>query len=407
MRATSLLKKMLGLKKMRICGVKVVDDDLEVDVAPTLKVARCSGCGCRARRIYDARERCWRHVDLGPMKVRLRYRLRRVICARCGVVTEMVPWAAHDSWFTLAFEDQVAYLAQQCSKTTVADLMRVAWGTVGAVAERVVRRHLPDDLLDGLRRIGVDELSYRKHHEYVTIVVDHDSGRVIWARRGKSAATLAEFFRELGPERCARLERVSIDMSLAYENAVREFAPAAEIVFDRFHVQRLVHDALDEVRRSEVRVAVEARARRRLKNTRFALQRRPWNTTDADRTKLSELQRTNRRLYRAYLLKEGLAVVLDGDAGPVETKLREWIRWARRSQLATFARAAATIRDRMYGVLAYCRTRLTNAAVEGLNGKIRTITRRSFGFHSASALISMLFLCCCGIRLRPLHAAHP
>jgi transposase len=398
---------MLGFKRTKIVAFEVVEGDLELDVAPTLRIARCSGCGCRARRVYDARDRRWRHVDLGPMKVHLRYRLRRVNCGRCGIVTEMVPWAAHDSWFTMAFEDQVAYLAQHSNKTVVADLMRVAWPTVGNVAERVVRRHLPDDLFDDLRRIGVDELSYRRHHEYITIVIDHDNGRVIWARPGKNAATLAAFFRELGPERCAKLERVSIDMSVAYENAVRAFAPTAEIVFDRFHVQRLVHDALDEVRRAEVRAAVEVRERRKLKNTRFALHRRPWNRTDADRAKLSELQHANRRIYRAYMLKEGLAAVLDGDAGPAETKLREWIRWARRSQLAPFARAAATIRARIYGVLAYCETHLTNAAVEGTNGKIRTITRRSFGFHSSSSLISLLFLCCTGIRLRPLHAAHP
>ena len=403
-RATTLLRQLLGLKKTRILGAHVHGDTLFVNVAPSTRIPRCGGCGCRVRRLYDRRRRSWRHLDMGCLMVRLRYALRRVDCRRCGVTTELVPWAEPGSWFTREFELLVGYLAQNANKTVVATLMRIAWATVGSIAARLVERLGPADPLDDLREIGVDELSYRKHHQYLTVVIDHRRGCIVWARPGKNAATLQAFFEELGPERCAKLERVSIDMSAAYEKAVREAAPTAQIVFDRFHVQRLVHDALDEVRRAEVRGLDDGPQRRALKNTRWLLHKRLWNLTDAEEGKLLLVQKHNRRLYRAQLLKETLAAILDQTLGPADEKLREWISWARRSRLKPFARAAATIRDHMAGVLAYCESGLSNARVEALNGKARTITRRSFGFHGPNALIGMLFLCCGGIRLAPPHA---
>lgn len=407
MRATSLLKSILRLKKTRILDVVPQDDRLVVEVAPATRVPRCSRCGCRARRLYDRRRRAWRHLDVGSLMVVLRYDLRRVDCRTCGVRAEMVPWADHDTRFTREFEQLVGYLAQNASKTVVSSLLRIAWETVGSVVGRLVERLRPSDVLDDLEEIGIDELSYRKHHEYVTIVVDHRHNRIVWAHPGRSAATVGEFFKELGSERAMRLKRVSIDMSAAYEKAVREGAPSAEVVFDRFHVQRLVHDALDELRRAEVRAVVEPSSARALKRTRWALQKRPWNLSDVERRKLTDVQRTNRRLYRGHLLKETFSAILDGDIRPAETHLVRWIGWARRSRLKPFAKAAATVRSHLGGILAYCRTRLSNGPTEALNGKARTITRRSYGLHGPNSLIALLFLCCGGIRLTPPHAVHP
>src|SRR5919201_518648 len=142
-----------------------------------------------------------------------------------GVRFELVPWAEPGSRFTRDFEDQVAYLAQVMDQTTVCKTMRVAWTTVGEIVERVVARLGPADRLDGLEYIGIDELSYRKHHEYITTVVDHVGRKVVWAAPGKSAATVDEFFKALGPERAARLKTVTIDMSGAYIEAVTRGAP--------------------------------------------------------------------------------------------------------------------------------------------------------------------------------------
>ena len=402
MRATTVLAMILALKKTRIRGTEVGEEGLTLDVAPITRVPRCSGCLRRQRRVYDRRERTWRHLDLAGMRLDLRYPIRRVDCGRCGVTTELVPWAEADSRFTTEFEAATAYLAQRADQTTVSRLMRVSWEAVGRIAQRVVRRLGVLDRLDGLTHIGIDELSYRKHHRYVTVVIDHRRSRVVWCGEGKSAETLMKFFAELGPERAAKLQEVTIDMSEAYRQAVAAHAPNATLTFDRFHVQRLVHDALDEVRRAEVREVSDPEDRRALKKTRWALHKNPWNLTRREEAKIADVQRTNRRLYRGYLLKETLSEALYTPQEHVaERKLHDWIAWAVRSRLAPFARAARTIRDHLDGVMAYVRSGLSNGRAEGLNGKIRTITRRAYGFHSVRSLIGLIFLCCSGLTLNP------
>ena len=405
MRASTLLNTLLGIKFTRVVNAEFTEDGLICDVEPTTEIARCGGCYLPVRKVHERRgARLWRHLDLAGMRLELRYRPRRVSCARCGVTTELVPWAEPMSWFTHAFEQTVGYLAQMSAKTVVSEMMRVSWATVGAIVGRLVGRLLPGDKLDGLTHIGVDELSYRKHHKYVTIVVDHVSGRVVWAREGKNADTLRAFFEELGPERSARIEAVTIDMSQAYITAVSECAKNAQVIFDRFHVQRLVQNALDEVRRAEVRTVEESGERAALKHTRFALLKNPWNLTALEHTKLTELPKTNATLYRAYLMKESFAAILDRkQPNVVRSKLVEWTSWAAHSGIKPFAKTARTITKHLEGLVAYVSTGLSNAASEGTNGKVRTITRRSYGLHGAQALIAMIQLCCSGLKLRPAH----
>jgi transposase len=403
-RITSLLRTLLGLEGLRVRDVQFDETGLVADVAPTWQRPRCSECGRKCAGYDRVRGRRWRHLDLAGMTLHLRYDTRRVHCPDCGVRVEQVPWAETSSWFTRPFEDHVGYVAQRCDKTTVSAMMGVAWATVGAIIQRVVARHRDRDLLDGLTHIGVDELSYRRHHEYITVVVDHTRGHVVWAKPGKNADTLKAFFAELGAERCAKLEAVTIDMSGSYIKAVTECSPHAQIVFDRFHVQRLVQDAVDEVRRDEVRAATSVDAKKQLKGTRWPLLKSFWNLSLFEVSRLSSLQRDNKRLYRAYLLKEAMVRVLDCcDEALARRKLDDWVSWARRSRLQPFKRVAATVQEHADGILAYVRSGLSNGRTEGLNGKARTITRRSYGFHSAHGLIGLLMLCCSGIHLEPIH----
>jgi transposase len=406
-RITKLLRLLLGLEDTRVVDVGFDYAGLVIDVAPTWRNPRCSECGESGPGYDRIRDRRWRHLDVAGMQFHLRYDTRRVDCPTCGVKVERVPWAETGSWFTRPFEDHVGYLAQRCDKTTIGSMMRVAWDTVGAIVQRVVARHGNRDALDGLTQIGVDELSYRRHHEYITVVVDHRRGHVVWAQPGKNADTLKAFFDELGPERCAKLEAVTIDMSAAYIKAVTECSPQARLIFDRFHVQRLAQDAVDEVRRDEVRAATSAEDSKQLKGTRWSLLKSFWNLSLFDSSRLSQLQRDNKRLYRAYLLKDALVRVLDcRDEWLARVKLAQWIRWARRSRLEPFKRIAVTIRERTEGIIAYVTSGLSNGRTEGLNGKARTITRRAYGFHSAHGLIALLKLCCSGIHLDPVHI-HP
>lgn len=412
MRVTSLLTTLLGLKQTRVVGVEFCELGLIVDVRPTTRVPRCSACKRKVRAGYDhADGRMWRHLDLAGMRFWLRYDSRRVSCPHCGVRVEWVPWAEASAWFTREFEDHVAYLVQRTDKSTVKRLMRVGWDTIGTIISRVVARHGRDDRLEGLRCIGIDELSYRRHHEYVTVVVDHDRAEVVWVGEGKSSETLARFFAELGPEACAELEAVTIDMSGAYIKAVTKASPEAQIIFDRFHVQRLAHDAVDEVRRQQVREAEDDDAKKVLKSTRWPLLKNPWNLTFFERRKLSELQRYNQPIYRAYLLKEALIAVLDRrQVNVARRKLEEWLAWVSRSRLKPFIKLGRTIRRHMEGILAYVRSGLSNGRTEGLNGKARVLTRRAYGFHSAGSLASLLLLCCSDIHLGPVrndpHSTH-
>jgi transposase len=401
-RFTTVIRKLLGVTGLVVDSVRFELEGLVVAVRPRWRQPRCGECGKRATG-YDARPaRRWRHLGIGEQKIWLEYAPRRVDCGRCGAVrTEKVPWAPHQSRFTWELEELVAYLAQVTDRTKVTKLTGIAWSTVGAIVERVVARRLDPERLQGLRRIGVDEFGYRKRHRYLTTVVDHDRGRVVWAAPGRSAETLGSFFDALG-ERAAEIESVTIDMSGGYRKAIEERAPQAQIIYDRFHIQQLVSDALDEVRRAQVRTLGLTEEGKAIKGSRFSLLKNPWDLSRREKETLSELQRTNARLYRAYLLKETLAQALDyRQPGHARRALEDWLAWASRSKLAPFVKVARTIRKHFDGVVAYFQERLTNGIVEGFNNKLRMIARRAFGFHSPEPLISMLYLCCGGIQLNP------
>ena len=170
------------------------------------------------RAVYDRTTRRWRHLDLGAARLFLEAEIRRLVCRRCGRVrTETVPWARPAARFTRDFEDVVAYLAQRTDKTTITRLLRCSWEAVAAIVIRVVAAHIDDTRLDDLYRIGIDEISYRKGHRYLTVVADHDhDGAVVWAGEGKSGATLERFFDTLGPARAAQLQAASMDLHGAY-----------------------------------------------------------------------------------------------------------------------------------------------------------------------------------------------
>jgi transposase len=402
-RDTSVFQELIGVRELIVDKVKITDEEVLLAVRPRWRRPRCGECGRRARGYDRARKRTWRHLNLARRRLVLVYQPRRVECPRCqGVRVERVPWAEHDSGFTREFEELTAYLAQVTDKTQVTKLMGIAWETVGRIVMRIVDRKLDPARLDGLRSIGVDEFGYRRRHRYITVVVDHDRKRVVWAAKGRDSQVLMDFFDELGEEACARIEHITIDLSQAFIKAVQECAPNAQIVFDRFHVQRLASDALDEVRRTQQRELKGTPEGKLLFKTRYTLLKSPWNLTATERGRLSGVQKTNAPLYRAYLLKETLAKALDYlQPKRAERELDAWLAWASRSRLKPFVRAAKTIRKHLDGILAYVRSRMTNAFTEGINNRLRMIARRAYGFHSHSPLIGMLYLCCGGITLSP------
>jgi transposase len=395
---------LLGIQRAVVEDVQIgSEDEIVVAVRPVWREReRCGVCRRRSPG-YDLGEGCrrWRALDLGTTLAFVEASAPRVRCRRHGVVVCAVPWARHDSRFTRAFEDQTAWLAVNTSKSAVAELMRIAWRTVGSICERVAAEaQRQTDLLDGLTRIGIDEISHRKGQRYLTVVVDHDTGRLVWAAAGRDRKTVERFLDELGEERCKQIKLVSCDMASWIAGPVADRLPDAARCVDPFHVIALATDALDEVRRevwNQARRAGETVAARDLKGARYALWKNPENLTDRQAAKLSSIQKTNARLYRAYLLKEQLRQIYRLPAAAAITLLDEWIAWARRCRLPSFVKLARTITAQRAGIIAAIEHGLSNARVEAINTQIRMITRRAYGFHSPGALIALAMLSLAGL----------
>jgi transposase len=322
-------------------------------------------------------------------------------CSGCGDVYEQVPWARAGSPYTCEFEDTVAFLAQQMAKTPITKLMRIGWRSVGKILARVVADKLDRDRLDGLVMIGCDEVSYASEHRFLTCVANHETGGVVWAAPGRNAATLQEFFAELTDEQKASIEAVSIDMSAGYEKAIRAAVPEAAIAFDPFHVVALGGKATDQVRRDEYNRHGRSSTGegKWIKGARYSLLKDPANQTDRQLARLAEVQRTNKRMYRAFLLLSELRHVYRVPAEEAADRLDAWLAWVSRSKLKPFIKLARTIRQHKPGVRAAIELGINNGRLEALNSKIRLISHRAYGFRSPAALIAMVYLCCAGITI--------
>ena len=399
MRVCTAFNRLLGLPGASVIDVAFGDEGVIVTVRLRRRRRVCAGCGQTGRRlqIHDRRIKRWRHLDLGASRCIIECELRRLRCPDCRIVRlEPVPWARPGAPYTRDFEDVVAWLAQQMAKTPIAGLLRIAWDSVGRIVERVMADRLDEARLDGLIAIGVDEISYRRGQRYLTCVADHATGAIVWCAPGRNSATLQAFFDELG-ERKHSIRAVSIDMSGEYQRALRHAVPDAQICFDPFHVCRLASRATDQVRRDEWNAHERSStpAGRWVKGTRWSLLKAPERQTVGQLATLHQVSQANQRLYRAFLLREELRLLyhLD-DRRLAPAHLDAWLTWASRSRLAPFVRLARTLRAHRAGILAAIRLGLSNGRLEGLNSKIRLISHRSYGFHSAAALIALIYLCC-------------
>jgi transposase len=396
----------------------VFDEEREtivVSVRPTKGARdRCGRCGRRSPR-YDRGEgrRRWRGLDVGELRCHLEGDAPRVRCTSHGVTVAEVPWARHGAGHTQSFDDTVAWLAVQCSKSAVTELMRVAWRSVGAIVTRVQADiDAQVDRLAGLTRIGIDEISYKRHHRYITVVVDHDTGRLVWAAPGRDEATLRGFFDLLGEERAKAITHVSADQAPWIARVVAERCPGAVQCADPFHVVAWATNALDVVRRDawnaasgrhrtnaatgkEKKATGDARA---IKHARYALWKNPENLTVHQQDKLAWIAKTDPRLHRAYLLKEGLrhVFVVKGEAG--KEALDRWTSWARRCRITVFVELQRKITRHRKAIDATLDHGLSNGLIESTNTKIRLLTRIAFGFRSPQALIALALLALGGHR---------
>jgi transposase len=403
-RVTTAYNRMLELAGAWVRDVAFGEQGMIVTVALRRKAPVCSGCGASGLKIKDHRVKRWRHLDVGGMRCWIECRLRRLYCPGCGDLPEMVEWARGGARYTRDFDDFTAWLAQQMSQTQVTRLMRIGWETVGKIIARVVTEKLPPGRLDGLELIGVDEVSYGADHKFLTCVANHQSGGIVWATEGRNAASLQAFFDQLSDEQKASIRAVSIDMSAGYENAIRDVdngVPHAQVCFDPFHVVQLGGKACDQVRRDEYnrhgRSGTDTG--KWIKGTRYSLLKDTAKQTPKQLLKLAEVVTTNKPMYRAFLLYGELRYIYKLPKDEAPGRLDAWLAWASRSRLKPFVKLARTIRKHKAGVLAAIELGLSNGRLEALNSKVRLLSHRAYGFHSADALIAMIYLCCAGVQI--------
>jgi transposase len=389
---------LLAIERAVVEDVRVELEAIVVSVRPRSREKhRCGVCGRRCPR-EDSGEgrRRWRALDLGTTLAYLEAEAPRVYCKHHRVVVAAVPWARHDSRFTIAFEDQCCWLTVNTSKKAVAELMRVTWRTVGSICERVAEEAIAQrDLFASLSRIGIDDFSHRKGHRYLTVVVDHDTGRLVWAAPGRDRKTVEKFLELLGKERCGQLELVSCDMAESIASAISERCPNAVRCVDPFHVIQLATDALDEIRRevwNDARKAGHKQAAKDLKGARFTLWKNPDRLTERQKIKLAQIQQTNKPLYRAYLISQQLREIYRVPFAVAVRLLDAWLAWARRCRLGPFVKLANTITKQRPGIEAAIRHGLSNARIEQVNTQLRLITRRAYGFRTPEALIALAML---------------
>lgn len=360
---------------------------LEVELRPR-KNSRpiCSGCK-RTAPHYDTRsQRKFAFVPLWGIPVFLLYRMRRVECPRCGVVVEAIPWTEGKSSATLAYQWFLAKWAKRLSWDETAKIFRTSWYAVSCAVQMAVFWGLAHRKLDNVEAIGVDEVAWQKGHHYLTVVyqIDKNVRRLIWVGRERTEACLDEFFDDFGSN-ARNLKYVCSDMWKPYLQVISRRAGQAVHVLDRFHIAKLFSKAIDEIRAGEARQLKADGYEEVLKHSRWSLLKRPENLTEKQEAKLKDLLRYNLKSVRAYLLKEDLQPLWTYVSPAwAEKYLDRWCTRAMRSKLEPMKKVARTLRRHRPLILNWFKARgeIFAGATEGINNKLKVITKKSYGFRT-------------------------
>lgn len=372
--------------------VAVVDDD-------KLKCPTCfEPCGR-----HDTRERRWRHLDTMQMKTILVAKVPRVKCEEHGVHQVHVPWAEPGSRFTALFEALVIDWLKEASLSGVARLLRLSWEQVDGVMKRAVERGLARRKLEVVPRIGVDETSFAKRHEYVTVVNDLDAGRVLHVADGRGKDALGCFYEQFSEEQLQDVTVVAMDMHAPYIIATHEAVPNAEkkIAFDKFHVAKHLGDAVDRVRRAETK-ELRAEGDVRLVGTRYDWLTNPNEMSDGRWEAFELLRESTLKTARAWALKEGAMSLWDSKLGSwARDAWAAWYAWAIRSRLEPMKKAARTIKEHLAGILVAIRKKVSNAKAEGTNATIQWVKYKARGFRNRDRFRTAIYFHCGGLDLYP------
>ena len=392
MRDTTLMQQALGLTPPWTVVRSDFDTaagrlDVEIDFTPGSRFA-CPTCGAADCPAYDTQRKTWRHLNFFQHQAYLHARVPRVRCETCGIRQVNVPWARPDSGFTLLFEAMVMTMVSAMPVKAVARIV----GEHDTRLWRVVHHYVDEGRArtdaSEVTRVAIDETAARRGHDYITLFVDIDQARVLFATEGKDAATVAAFAEDLAAHGGdpAAIEEVCIDMSPAFIKGVADSLPAAAVTFDKFHAVKIINDAVDQVRRTE------QKQQDVLRGTRYIWLRNPDNLSERQRSTLEALPTRHLKTARAYQIRLAFQDLYEQPSDEAAGYLKTWYFWATHSRLEPIIEAAHTVKRHWDGILRWFDSKIANGLIEGINSLVQAAKAKARGYRSIRNLKAMIYL---------------
>jgi len=385
-------------------NLQLEDSKVVIQVEHSGGKASCSECS-RSCNIKDhAAERQWRHLDTMNFETVIKAKTPRTNCAECGVKTVAVPWAEKHSRFTLMFEAfAIAVLEASRSLEAGRQLLGLSWDGANTIIKRAVERGMAQRDISEVTRVGIDEKSFLRGHNYITLLNDLDEGRVLDVVPERTEKACRELIVKALPtdESRSRIEAVAIDMWPAFRNAVTGLLEEAEIVYDRFHVSKYLGEAVDQVRRQEHKELM-AQGDQTLVGARYSLLRSEATRTQKHEDILKLICGRNLKTSRAWAIKETFQEFWNArNEGFAETVFKRWYSWAIRCRLKPVVKVAKMLKRHLDGLMSYFRHRISNAVSEGLNSKIQSIKSSARGFRNFENYRNRILFSCGKLTLSP------
>ena len=392
MRDTTLMQQALGLAPPWTVVRSDFDTeggrlDVEIDFTPGSRFA-CPNCGAANCPAYDTGRKTWRHLNFFQHQAYLNARVPRVRCETCGIRQVNVPWARPDSGFTLLFEAMVMTMVSAMPVKAVARIVDEHDTRLWRVVHHYVDEGRARTDASEVTKVAIDETAARRGHDYITLFVDIDQARVLFATEGKDAVTVAAFAQDLaahGGDPNA-IEEVCIDMSPAFIKGVAESLPEAAVTFDKFHAVKIINDAVDQVRRAE------QKQQGVLRGTRYIWLRNPENLSERQRMTLENLPTRHLKTARAYQIRLAFQDVYEQPSAEAASYLKKWYFWATHSRLEPIIDAAHTVKRHWDGILRWFDSKIANGLIEGINSLVQAAKAKARGYRSTRNLKAMVYL---------------
>lgn len=393
---SKFIRKLLHLRDVTIRKFKFTDYDKELHlyVWPHKCGAECPECGRRCKIVREMdEERVWRDLVVSGTSLYFHFRAREIFCPTHGRSQENIPWAEDYSRISYRLEYLVLAYAQIMTQKAAAVALNIPKSTFSEILHRSISRLRKGHRIRGLTSIGIDEISYRKGKKYATVVYDMDKGCVVWVAKGKGRETIDKFFEEeLSEYQRSQIKYASCDMANAYLGAIKDYCKQATLVIDKFHVVKALNDAVDEVRKQEWR-HVEGKEKKFLRGLRWLLFKHSSNRTKSNTRFLNQLRKSNRRIHRAWILKDEFEAFWDYlYEGSARKFIKGWMTSVRRSRLEPLKEFVNTLDEHFDNIITYIGTRISNALSEGINRVIRLVKNRASGYRNFHAFSDMIYL---------------